>query len=138
MEGTIYEGCMRLNGNTSSTTTKINQNTTPSAGSSVKSDDKKAMNSNTAQCDVDKDGICLIHNCGTKKVPTSISKWYWLEKKKKYGYKTVKVTRYIRMSRISGRVDPINSPQSRRLAEVDNVSVDGIIRRLSTTIESKK
>ena len=93
---------MRLNGNSSSITTKIIQNTTPSTSSSVEIDDKKAMNSNTVRCDVSKDGICMIHNCGTKKVPTSVSKWCWLEKKKMYGYKTVKVTRYICMNRISG------------------------------------
>ena len=40
---------MRLNGNSSSTTTKINQNTTPSTSSSVEIDDKKAI---AIQCDV--------------------------------------------------------------------------------------
>ena len=96
------------------------------------------MSTNVVRCDIDKNGWCGVYNCGTKKVPTSVKKWGWIESKKAYGNRTVKVTRNICMNRIVGRIEPTNSPQPTRLAGVNNVSVGGLIRRLSTAIEIEK
>ena len=71
--------------------------TTPSIDVLGKQSNEKASDLNVGQPEpcVMMNGRCNTHDCVIKKVVTRKKVWYWIEKRKEYGYKNTQKTRLL-------------------------------------------
>ena len=117
---------------------------------SLDGDDKTRLGDdvvNVEKC-VFKRGICVTHNCDTRSFKVSVQKWQWIERKKKYGFVSSKVTKYICLNLVKvktaslsvevGRLSEENISQQQRevMVEVERLTNEKILSQQQRAVNN--
>ena len=91
--------------------------------------------SNDEKCNIDKNGMCTIHECGTRSIKVTSKKWMLSKKTGLYGSRNVKVSKLICVAKNGGLISPRKSTHDRTRVGVSNVK-GGTVEKIESSESS--